>query len=142
MYSQLIGCVSVPLRGRSLLREMCVTHSRVDCVGLLSDTWYFSCLPPEAQSGPRPHARPRVEPLRPWNVSEVSVSRVSAREWCHLLRCVTWLRHAPFGRFPIANGIVLLPHLNAGVNAGDNATLFAGSLQFILFNLLHCFLMQ
>ena len=49
-FSQPIGCVSVPLRGRSLLGEMCVTHSRVDCVGLLSDTWNFSCLPPEAQS--------------------------------------------------------------------------------------------
>lgn len=59
-----------------------------------------------------------MEPLRPWNVSEVSASRVPAREWCHLIRGVSWLRQAPFGRFLIANGIVFRPAPACGGKRG------------------------
>lgn len=88
-------------------------------VFLPSGTWNFHCFV-LIKIQTRLHARPRVEPLRPWNVSEVSVSRVPAREWCHLLRGVTWLRQAPFGRFLIANGIENVPHMPAGGNAGSD----------------------
>ncbi|QDT91503.1 hypothetical protein Enr17x_03950 [Gimesia fumaroli] len=64
-----------------------------------------------------------MEPLRPWNVLEVSASRVPAREWCHLIRDVFWLCQAPFGRFSIANGGCFTSHLPAGANAGDTAPL-------------------
>ncbi len=47
---QPIGLGIVPLCDCSLLGEMCVTHSRFDWGDLLSDTWKFSFLPPEAQS--------------------------------------------------------------------------------------------
>lgn len=106
-----------------------MTHERVDWGGLLSGTWIFHAYRRRHKAVLTAHARPRVEPFRFWNVSEVSASRVPAREWCHLIGGVTWLCQAPFGRFPIANGFVKNPHLPAGVNAGGYAALFAGSFE-------------
>ncbi len=116
----------VPLCGGSLLGEMCVTHERVDWGALLSDTWIFHayCRRHKAVLTAREAEGGAISFLE--CVGSLGLAGVPAREWCHLIGGVTWLRQAPFGRFPIANGFVKTPHLPAGVNAGGNATLFAG----------------